>query len=169
MRKIPRFFIAIVCNMRFVLTSLRGRMMSRFSVLPHLCFPALLALSLAFPAIAQQGQYHLNYTPVPRPGINSTGSLATYAPIFEVYREMIQLRGDDGQVFSFNVDANTVFCSGEMRVTDWTYLKSVKKKKSVTVLTLDEDSTKAAVVWDQPPSISISDGRIVFALPAMCK
>jgi hypothetical protein len=119
--------------------------------------------------MAQQGQYHLRYSPVPRPGLNSPGSLATYFPILEVSREVIQLRGDDGHIFSFILDANTVLCEGAQRVSDWTYLKSIKKKATVTVLVNDNDSTKAAVVWDQAPSISMSNERVVFALPPMCK
>ena len=143
--------------------------MRRFSVMQRLIFLALLALSSALPAMAQQGQYHLSNIPFTHPGMNSPRGLATYSPIFTVYREMIQLRGEDGQVFSFNLNANTVFCAGSLRVTDWTYLKSVKKKNSVTVLTLDDDRTKAAVIWDQAPSISMSNGKVVFALPPMCK
>jgi hypothetical protein len=86
-----------------------------------------------------------------------------------VYNIMIQLRGDDGQVYSFNLDAATVYCQGDKKVSDWTYLKKIGKKTTVTVLTNDDAKFKALVVWDQAPVMSDSSGSLIFTLPPMCK
>lgn len=144
--------------------------MTRYcSNLRHLVFPLLLALSASFPAIAQQGQYYLTDTPFVLPGMSSHGGLATYSPIKEIRGEMIQLRSDDGTVYTFTLDAKTVYCQGNKKVSDWTYLKNVKKKHSITVMTNDDADTKALIVWDRGPSISSLDGHLAFDLPPMCQ
>lgn len=143
--------------------------MSRFSGMHRLILTALLVLSAILPARAQQGQYHLSNIPFTRAGNGSPSGLATYSPILAVYGSLIQLHSDDGQIFSFNLSSDTIFCEGSVRVQDWSYLKSVKKKNSVTILAFDDDSKKAAVIWDHAPSISISSGQVVFSLPPMCK
>jgi hypothetical protein len=133
---------------------------------------ATLALSaIAFAAALQnpQGQYHLSYSPVAQIGAPSTGSLATYSPIKSVDPKTIQLRGEDGVVYTFTLTADTIFCEGGMKVNNWTYLKSLPKKTSVTVLTADSVDMKALVVWDQAPTISSAGGRIDFSLPPMCR
>ena len=133
---------------------------------------AVLALSaIAFAAAQQnpQGQYHLSYSPVAKGGVVSTGSLATYSPIKSVNREEIQLRGDDGVVYTFLLNADTIFCQGSTRVSDWTYLKAVPKKTSITILTTDIVNLRAMIVWDKQPAISVENGQIAFALPPMCK
>jgi hypothetical protein len=101
--------------------------------------------------------------------MKSMGGLATYSPIKAVNGQTIQLRGDDGQVFSFTLDAETVYCQGSFKVSDWSYLRSVGRKSTVTVMTNDYTDKKALVVWDQAPSLSTSGGEVVFALPPMCK
>jgi len=101
--------------------------------------------------------------------MTSQSGLATYSPIKTVSGETIQLKDDDGNVFTFTLTADTVFCQGATRVSDWTYLKKVLKKASVTVLTNDFADKKALVIWDQAPKISKVDREIVFDLPPMCK
>lgn len=142
---------------------------SQLHLLRQFVFPALLFVCTITPALAQQGQYHLSSVPYTRPGMAAPSGLATYFPIMDVYSSMIQLRGEDGQVYSFNLKADTIFCQGGMKAFDWSYLKGVKRKTTITVLVLDEDQTKAYIVWDQPPTITVTDGRVEFALPPMCK
>jgi len=133
---------------------------------------AVLALSvLAFAAAQQnpQGQYRLSYTPVALNGAQSTKSLATYSPIKSIDGKTIQLRGDDGVVYVFALTADTIYCQGGTKVSDWSYLKSVPKKTTVTVLTTDEANLKAVIVWDNGPAITTLNGKMDFALPPMCK
>jgi hypothetical protein len=133
---------------------------------------AILALSaIAFAAAIKnpQGQYQLSYSPVAISGAPATGSLATYSPIKSVDRDEIQLRGDDGVVYTFLLSADTIYCQSNTRAADWTYLKSVPKKTSVTVLTVDSVNLKAIVIWDQPPTITDDKGQFDFTLPPMCK
>jgi hypothetical protein len=139
----------------------------------HFCIAAsaFLALNaLAFAAAQQspQGQYHLSYAPLPQ-NAPSTGSLATYSPIKFVDGKTIQLRGDDGVPYIFMLTPETVYCQGSNKVSDWTFLKNVPKKVSITVVTTDETNLKAVVIWDQPPSITTTDGQLSFSLPPMCK
>jgi hypothetical protein len=129
----------------------------------------LLALGAVSPALAQQGQYKVTNLPFTVAGMTSQSVLATYSPIKTVNGETILLKDDDGNVFTFTLNADTVFCQGETKVSDWTYLKKVLKKASVTVLTNDFADKKALVVWDQAPKISKVDKEIVFDLPPMCK
>ncbi|MFZ1085350.1 MAG: hypothetical protein WAN35_10325 [Terracidiphilus sp.] len=140
----------------------------------HFCIAsaAILALgAIAFAAVLEnpQGQYHLAYSPLGQFGTTSTGSLATYSPIKSVDGRTIQLRGDDGVTYAFTLTADTVYCQGGLRVSDWTYLKTVPRKHSVTVLTVDDVNLKAIVIWDKAPSIDTSGGRLNFTLPPMCK
>ncbi len=130
---------------------------------------ALSAIALAATQLNPQGQFHLSYSPVTLRGASSTGSMATYSPIKSIDGKTIQLRGEDGVVYIFALTADTIFCQGSNKVSDWTYLKSVPKKASVTVLTTDAVNMKAVVVWDKEPSITTEDGHIDFALPPMCK
>lgn len=143
--------------------------MGHFSSLYCLILSFVLALSVVTTAHAQQGQYHVNYVPFDLAGLNPQGGLATYAPIRDVDDHTITLRSDDGTTFTFTLDAKTVFCHGDTREPDWTYLKHVRKKESVTILTNDGSGQTALVVWDQPPSLSMSKGSFVFALPEMCR
>jgi hypothetical protein len=133
------------------------------------CLLFLLALIAVSPTIAQQGQYKLNNLPFSLSGMTSQGGIATYSPIKTVTGESILLKDDDGNVFTFTLDANTVFCQGDTKVSDWSYLKKVLKKASVTVLTNDFTDKKALVIWDRAPKISKVDKEIVFDLPPMCK
>jgi hypothetical protein len=132
----------------------------------------VLALSaLAFAAARQnpQGQFRLSYMPVAQSGKQPTRSLATYSPIKSIDGKTIQLRGDDGVVYIFTLTADTIYCRGGAKVSDWTYLKSVPKKNTVTVLTTDEVNLTALVIWDKEPTISTANGKFDFSLPPMCK
>jgi hypothetical protein len=139
------------------------------SYLCHLIFPLLLALSASLPAIAQQGQYSFDYAPFKLPGMTSLGGFATYGPIKSVDAQKIQLRSDDGKVFTFTLGAGTVYCRGTRKVSDWFYLKKAGKRISVTVMTNSDTDTEALVIWDQGPTISASNGPINFSLPPMCQ
>jgi hypothetical protein len=141
----------------------------------HICifyrmvFPLLLALSASLPALAQQGQYRLGSVPFTLSRLRSTSAVATYAPIKSVDSQSIELRGEDGQLSVFMLDADTVYCQGGAKVSDWGYLKRLGKKKTVTILTNSDDDNAVLVIWDQGPGISISAGQIVFSLPPMCR
>jgi hypothetical protein len=128
----------------------------------------LLALSAVSLAMAQQGQYHIDYLPFSLATLKTGGALATYSPVSSVDGLTLQLKDDDGVVYTFTLDSDTVFCQGDNRVANWVYLRTLKKKTTVTVLTKDDTNMKALVVWDKPPSIS-SSGPLVFTLPPMCK
>ncbi len=141
----------------------------RFSHLCHILFPVLLLCQASVPAIAQQGQYHLPYSPFVLQDSKPIGGLATYYPIKSIDGETIRLRGDDGTIYTFKLDAGTIYCQGDQKVADWTFLKSIGKKQTVTVMTNDDDSQKALVIWDRPPSVSNTNGGFKFALPPMCK
>ena len=143
--------------------------MRRFSNLFCSVITLLLALSAVSPAMAQQGQYHLNYVPFSLATLKAGGGLATYSPISLVDGQTLLLREDDGIVFTFTLDSETIYCQGDKRVENWVYLRTLKKKTTVTVLTKDNEDTKALVVWDRAPSISMSSGPLVFTLPPMCK
>lgn len=95
--------------------------------------------------------------------------MATYAPIKSIDSKTIQLHSDDGIMYIFTLTANTIYCKGGTKVSDWTYLKSVPKKASVTVLTPDAVNPTALVIWDKEPTISTTNGQIDFSLPPMCK
>jgi hypothetical protein len=144
-------------------------MTEQFRSLFRLTLLLLVAGSALGPAIAQQGQYFEQEMPFTLKGMKSTEGLATYSPIKSVNGQTIQLRSDDGQVFTFTLDADTVYCQGGFRVSDWTYLLGLGKKATVTVLTSDYTDKRALVVWDQPPSLSTSKGSFVFAFPPLCK
>lgn len=135
------------------------------------CLGVLALSAIAFAAVQQnpQGQYHLSYSPVTHAGSPSTGSLATYSPIRSIDGRTIELRGEDGVAYLFALTAETIYCQGDVKVSDWKYLRSVPKKTSVTVLTTDEVNLKAIVIWDQAPSITTQNGQIDFALPPMCR
>ena len=144
--------------------------MGRFGNRYRLIFSLLLALSAVLPARAQQqGQYHVTNMPSTFRGGTSEGGIATYSPIKTIEDSTIQLRGDDGVTYTFTLDAETVYCQGDTKVTDWSYLKSKVKKGTVTVLTKDDAHKNALVIWDREPKISMSNGLLVFALPPMCK
>jgi hypothetical protein len=132
-------------------------------------FPLLLVLSALSPAMAQQGQYHVTDAPSALPGLTSRSGIATYSPIKTIDGFTIQLRGEDGVTFTFTLDAGTVYCQGDTKVSDWTYLKAKVKKNSITVLTADDAHKNALVIWDRGPSISTPNGSFVFALPPICK
>jgi hypothetical protein len=144
-------------------------MKGHFSYLCHLIFPLLLAVSATSPAIAQQGQYAFDYAPFKLPGMTSLGGLATYAPIKSVDAQKIELRSDDGTMFTFTLGARTVFCRGNRRVSDWTYLKRLGKRTTVTVMTNSDADSEVLVIWDRGPSISASHGPVEFSLPPMCQ
>jgi hypothetical protein len=143
--------------------------MRRFSNLFCSVITLLLALSAVSPAMAQQGQYHLNYVPFSLATLKAGGGLATYSPISSVDGQTLLLREDDGVEFTFTLGSETIYCQGDKRVENWVYLRTLKKKTTVTVLTKDNEDTKALVVWDRAPSISMSSGPLVFTLPPMCK
>ena len=143
--------------------------MRRFSNLFCSVFTLLLALSAVSPTMAQQGQYHLNYLPFSLATLKSGGALATYSPINLVDGLTLQLREDDGVMYTFTLDSSTVYCQGDNKVANWVYLRTLKKKTTVTVLTKSDEDTKALVVWDRAPSISSPGGPLVFTLPPMCK
>ena len=143
--------------------------MRRFSNLFCSVITLLLALSAVSPAMAQQGQYHLNYVPFSLATLKAGGGLATYSPISLVDGQTLLLREDDGVEFTFTLGSETIYCQGDKRVENWVYSRTLKKKTTVTVLTKDNEDTKALVVWDRAPSISMSSGPLVFTLPPMCK
>jgi hypothetical protein len=158
--------------MEIVVAFLRGRMTAHCSNLHRLIFLLLMSVVTALPLMAQQsqqGQYHLSYSPIVREGGSPQGGLATYSPIKAFDGARIQLRGDDGQVYTFNLTPETIFCQGDKKTADSSFLTKIGKKVSVTVLTNDDDKSTALVLWDRAPSTSISDGKFVFALPPMCK
>jgi hypothetical protein len=144
-------------------------MKGNFSYLCHLFFPLLLALSASSPATAQQGQYSFDYAPFKLPGMSSLGGFATYAPIKSIDAQKIQLRSDDGKLFTFTLGAGTVYCRGNRKVSDWTYLRKAGKKTTITVMTNSDADAAALVIWDQGPSISAAHGQIEFSLPPMCQ
>jgi hypothetical protein len=144
-------------------------MKGHFGYLCRLIFPLLLALSATSPAIAQQGQYSFDYAPFKLASMKSLGGIATYAPIKSVSAQEIQLRSDEGTLFTFTLGAGTVYCRGNRRVSDWTYLKKVGKRTTVTIMTNSDADTEALVIWDKGPSISASRGPIEFSLPPMCQ
>jgi len=143
--------------------------MKRFSNLFCAVISILLALSAVSPATAQQGQYHLNNVPFSLVTLKAGGALATYSPISSVDGQFLQLREDDGVVYTFALNTETVYCQGDNKVANWVYLRTLKKKTTVTVLTKSDEDTKALVIWDKAPSISTSSGPLVFTLPPMCK
>jgi len=143
--------------------------MRRFSNLFCSVITLVLALNAFSPAMAQQGQYHLKYLPFSLATLKTGGGLATYSPVYLVDGVTLQLREDDGVVYTFALDSETVYCQGDSRVANWVYLRTLKKKTTVTVLTKSDEDTKALVVWDRAPSISTSSGPLVFTLPPMCK
>ena len=143
--------------------------MERFSNLFYSVITLLLALSTVSPAMAQQGQYHLSNVPFSLATLKAGGGLATYSPISLVDGQTLLLREDDGVEFTFTLGSETIYCQGDKRVENWVYLRTLKKKTTVTVLTKDNEDTKALVVWDRAPSISMSSGPLVFTLPPMCK
>ena len=143
--------------------------MKRFSNLFCAVISILLALSAVSPAMAQQGQYHLNNVPFSLATLKAGGALATYSPISSVDGQFLQLREDDGVVYTFALNTETVYCQGDNKVANWVYLRTLKKKTTVTVLTKSDEDTKALVIWDKAPSISTSSGPLVFTLPPMCK
>jgi hypothetical protein len=136
--------------------------------LRHLILPLFLALCASSPAIAQQGQYYINYALFKLPDMTSSGGLVTYSPIKEIDGDVIQLRGDDGKVYTFMLDTETLYCQGDKKVHDWTFLKHIGKKQSVTVMTNSDTDIKALVIWDRGPSISSSNRSFSFSLPPMC-
>jgi dipeptidyl aminopeptidase/acylaminoacyl peptidase len=129
----------------------------------------LLAFGSFLPAIAQQGQYHVTYAPFNLASMKGRGGLATYSRLGAVSDGTIQLRSDDGQVYSFTLDAGTIYCQGNKRVSDWAYLRRTGKKATITIFTNDTVDKEALVIWDRGPYISMVNGTIVFALPALCK
>jgi hypothetical protein len=144
-------------------------MKGHFSYLYQLIFLLLLALSASSPAMAQQGQYSFDYAPFKLPSMSSLGGFATYAPIKSVDAQKIELRSDDGKLFTFTLGAGTIYCRGNRKASDWSYLKRVGKKTTVTVMTNSDADTQALVIWDQRPSISAVHGPIEFSLPPMCQ
>ncbi len=143
--------------------------MGQFRSLYCLVLSSAMALSVVTSAGAQQGQYRVDYVPFDLASFNSAGGLATYAPIREVDGVSLTLRSDDGTTYTFSLDAQTVYCHGDKRESDWSFLKKLRRKKSITVLTNNGTNTTALVVWDRPPSLSMSKGAFVFTLPAMCR
>ncbi|MGA9072363.1 MAG: hypothetical protein WB424_19035 [Terracidiphilus sp.] len=131
-----------------------------------------LALSVFAFAAAQedpQGQYSLSYSPVTLSSADSTRTVATYSPIKSINGRTIQLRGEDGVVYTFTLTTDTIYCQDTTKVSDWSYLKNVPKKSSVTVLTEEGTNPAALVVWDKAPTISIKNGQIDFSLPPLCR
>lgn len=143
-------------------------MKGQSSVAYHFIVPALLALGAVLPLLAQQGQYHMNNSPLSTPD-KPMGATATYAPIKQVDGETLRLRDNDGNVYTFTLAADTIYCQGGIKVSDWSYLKAIGKKSIVTVLANDDSDKKAVVIWDQAPAVSVVDHAIVFDLPPMCK
>jgi hypothetical protein len=137
--------------------------------LRHLIFLLLLAFGASSPAIAQQGQYFVTNPLFTLPGMTSPGALATYSPLKSIDDETIQLRSEEGTLYIFTLSAETIYCQGDRRVPDWTYLRRAGKKHSITVLTASDTDKKALVVWDRAPSISSLNGSLAFTLPPMCK
>jgi hypothetical protein len=143
--------------------------MKHFSNSFCLIVALLLTLGAATPVSAQQGQYHLNSLPFPLATLDTPGALATYDPIREIDGDTISLRGEDDVTYIFMLTPDTIYCQGTLRVSSWTYLRSVRKKISITVLTKNDTDMKALVVWDQPPTIVTGKGPLVFTLPPICR
>ncbi|MGP8224994.1 MAG: hypothetical protein ACLQGT_02440, partial [Terracidiphilus sp.] len=64
-------------------------------------------MSAVSPAMAQQGQYHLDYLPFSLATLKTGGALATYSPVSSVDGMTLQLRDDDGVVYTFTLDSDT--------------------------------------------------------------
>jgi len=164
--------IAIGRPWKIVVISLQGYMSYRFGIRFCTAGAAILALSAIVFAASQhnsQGQYHLSYSPLALDSTQATESLATYAPIKSIDGKTIQLRSDDGITYIFTLTADTIYCKGGTKASNWTYLKSLPKKATITVLSPDVLNSTALVIWDKEPTISTADGKIDFALPPLCK
>jgi hypothetical protein len=142
--------------------------MGRFS--NPFCFIAtlLLAIIAVSSVAAQQGQYHIKKAPSNIPGLPDRSGIATYSPLKAIDGSTIQLKEEDGIVYSFTLDAGTIFCQGETKVSDWSFLKK-SGKRIITVLTQDEEHKNALIIWNLPPKISMVNGNIHFDLPPMCQ
>ncbi len=66
-------------------------------------------------------------------------------PINAIDGMTIQLRSGDGKTFTFKVDAETVYCKGENKLSDWTYLKEKVGKEGNVTLKLSKDYIKRDV------------------------
>jgi len=143
--------------------------MKTYRNLCHVIFLLLLALSASSSAFAQQGQYFVSDVSFTLPGMTSSGALATYSPLKAIDDNTIQLRSEDGKVYSFTLSAETIYCQDDKRVPDWTFLRRTGKKRSITVLTSSDTDKKVLVVWDRAPSVSLPNGAFAFTLPPMCK
>jgi hypothetical protein len=133
---------------------------------------AILTLSAVVSAADKentQGQYHFVYSPFADTSALSTGNLATYSPIKTIDGKTIKLRSNDGVVYIFTLTADTIYCQGGAKVSDWSYLKSVQKRTSVTVLSSGALNPAALVIWDTGPTISTANNQFDIALPPMCK
>jgi hypothetical protein len=147
-------------------------MTNRSSIHFRIAGVAVLALSaIVFAKAPQypQGQYHFQYPPLANSGVLSAGNLATYSPIKSIDGNTIQLRGDDGVVYLISLTAETIYCQGGTKVSDWIYLTSVPKKASVTVLSKDAENMTALVIWDTGPTLTTDNGKISVILPPLCK
>jgi hypothetical protein len=132
-------------------------MMRQFTNLWRSILPLLMALGAVSLATAQ----------------SDPGDLITLA-VKAIDGKTIQLVMDDGKTFTFALDAETVYCQGENRALDWTYLKEKMVKKATVSVKLSKDKKKALVVWDQGPSMVMSfnspgGGNMSYHYPPMCK
>jgi hypothetical protein len=146
--------------------------MEKGSTAPIICrlLFTLTAVSAVSPAMAQQGSMHITYAPFDLPSMTERGGVATFSPIDTIDGKTIQLRSDDGKTFTFALNAKTVYCQGNKKAMNWTYLKKmIGQKTSITVMT-NQGVDYALVVWDQGPKTTKGSG--VFPnldFPAMCK
>jgi len=146
--------------------------MEKGSTAPIICrlIFTLTALSAVSPAMAQQGSMHITYAPFDLPNMTERGGVATFSPIDTIDGKTIQLRSDDGKTFTFTLNAKTVYCQGNKKALNWTYLKKmIGQKTSITVMTND-GVDYALVVWDQGPKTTKGSGVFPnLEFLAMCK
>ena len=94
-------------------------------------------------------------------------------PLYDVEAKLIRLQSKEGKLYPFVLNSRTVFCKGEHKVWDWSYL-SHEGKGAMVSLKLSPDSKNALVVWNQAPVAVPSTGASTpdspaFDFPPMCK
>jgi hypothetical protein len=95
-------------------------------------------------------------------------------PIKAVDGKTIQVGSKGDKTYTFTLDAHTVYCQGESKVSDWAYLKKRIGRGGTVTIKLSKDHKSALVVWDEGPSTNHSmgaptGGSASFVFPPMCK
>jgi hypothetical protein len=95
-------------------------------------------------------------------------------PIKAVDGKTIQVGSKGEKTYTFTLDSHTVYCQGETKVSDWTYLKKRIGRDRTVTIKLSKNHKNALVVWDEGPSMDPSmsapnGGSASFVFPPMCK